>query len=355
MRVAWFIILSCCIQGLIAQPDNDHCETAIPLPADNWCSEIRAYTIFDATPSIREGQTCTGEEDSLMKDVWFEFTALGNFVFFGVTALEVPIASLPRRFTISLYRGNCRQRILDQCTLGDIDVHWIIGDDFVAGETYLARIAISVDSLNPETTVFDSLGNFGICLDSYNDSLICDDLSVTAVGDTLIELGNIARLSASTNSDSMLVSYQWYVDDSLICDMCPVVEVSPKASIIYTVLADDGMCQGQSQIEVDVLIGDDDRKVYIPNAFTPNGDSLNDRATVFGGPMLSSIKQLDIYNRWGDLVFREYNLPPNDASIGWDGTQYGKLASTGVFAYVAYVEFIDGSNRQYSGTFQLIR
>ena len=340
---------------MVAQPDNDHCENAIVLPADRWCSEIRAYTIFDATPSITEGQTCTGEEDSLMKDVWFEFTAIGNFVFFGVTALEVPEASIPRRFTITLYTGSCQQKVLNQCVPGHADLHWIIGDDFIPGETYLARIAISVDSLKPGDPNLDSLGNFGICLDSYNDSLICDDLSAIALGDTLINLGSSARLFASASTDSNNVNYQWYVGDSLICDMCPVVEVFPEASTIYRVLADDGLCQGEDQIEVEVRIGEGDRKVFIPNAFTPNGDLLNDRATVYGGPLLTSIKQLDIYNRWGQLVFRRYDFPPNDASIGWDGTQHGEPLPMGVFAYVAHVEFTDGSIGQYSGAFHLIR
>lgn len=340
---------------MVAQPDNDACVNAIPLPAEKWCSEIRAYTIFDATPSIIEGQTCTGDENSLMKDVWFEFTALGNFVFFGITALEVPVASQPRRFTITMYRGGCTEKILDRCVLGNVDVHWIIGDDFIPGESYLARVATSIDSLRPDDTSMDFQGNFGICLDSYDESMICNDLSVIAFGDTLLDLGNSSRLSASARSDSIFVNYQWYIGDRLICDNCPELEVFPDTPTIYTVRADDGLCIGQDEIEVKVRIVEADRKVFIPNAFTPNGDLLNDRATVYGGPSLVSIKQLDIYNRWGQLVFRQNNFPPNDNSTGWDGTQQGELAPIGVYTYVAQVEFTDASIQQFSGSFHLIR
>ncbi len=354
MKIILLITLSCLLCSLVAQPENDHCESAIVLPAQEWCSKIRAYTIFDATPSISEGQTCTGDENALMKDVWFEFTALGNFVFFGVTALEVPVAYQPRLFTISIYTGGCTQKVADRCVVGNVDVHWIIGDDFIEGQTYLARVAISVDSLRPEDAVLDSMGNFGICLDSYNDSIVCSDLPVLAFGDTLVDLGNGAQLSATAASDSMSVKYDWFVGDSLVCDHCPTVEVFPEAATVYTVVADDGQCQGQDQVEVQVRI-DEDVEVYVPNAFSPNGDLNNDRITIYGGPHLASILQLDIYDRWGELVFRRIDFPPNDALWGWDGSRGGNHAPNGVYTYLAQVKFSDGSTRQYSGTIQLLR
>lgn len=355
MKFIFLIVLTCLLGSMVAQPENNYCENAIVLPANEWCSKIRAYTIFDATPSITEGQTCTGDDNALMKDVWFEFTARGNFVFFGVTALEVPVAHQPRRFTITIYTGGCTQKISDRCVVGNVDVHWVIGDDFIEGETYLARVATSIDSLRPEDATLDSLGNFGICLDSYNDSLICSDLPVIALGDTIIEKSSGARLFASAASDSAFVNYQWYVDDSLICEDCPVIEVFPDAPTLYTVVADDGLCQGQDQIEVKVQIGEGDLQVFVPNAFSPNGDLINDRVTVFGGSSLASVQQLDIYNRWGELVFRRNDFPPNDMSWGWDGTRQGKAVPMGVFTYVTQVEFVDGSIRQFSGSFHLIR
>ncbi len=355
MRIIFLLVLTCLVGSMVAQPENNHCEDAIAIPADNWCSEIRAYTIYDATPSITEGRTCTGDEDSQMKDVWFEFTALGNFVFLGVNVLEVPVADQPRLFTITLYTGDCKQKISERCVIGNVDVHWIIGDDFVEGETYLARVATSVDSLRPENAALDSLGNFGICLDSYSDSLICSTLAVDALGDTLIDRGSSARLFATATSDSVFVNYQWMVGDSLICDNCPELEVSPDISTLYTVLADDGRCKGQDQIMVHVGLTESDRQVFIPNAFSPNGDQINDRVTIYGGPFLASIKQIDIYNRWGALLFTQKNFPPNALLNGWDGTKDGKPMPMGVFTYVAQVAFIDGSVRQYSGTFHLIR
>ncbi len=67
--------------------------------------------------------------------------------------------------------------------------------------------------------------------------------------------------------------------------------------------------------------------MYIPSAFTPNGDGIND----FFGVKAEGIKQfkLQIFNRWGELVFES-----NDMYTLWDGTYLGdKITSTDVYVY----------------------
>ncbi|NND31504.1 MAG: T9SS type B sorting domain-containing protein [Saprospiraceae bacterium] len=355
MRISLGLFFSFLITSLFAQPRNDACVNAIALPSDNWCSEVRAFTISDATPSLTQGQTCSELENSTMKDVWFEFTALGNYVFFGITTLEVPWSSKIQLFTVTFYTGKCQEMVLDRCILGDADFHWIYSDDFVPGQTYLARIATSIDSLDIEDPAVDSLGNFGICIDSYSAEDLCNDLTIFASNDTLIDLGKGTQLSATVNSVSIKFNYQWFEDDSLICDDCQTVEVYPESNTSYVVLATNDLCFAQSDVDVNVRINNVAREVFIPNAFTPNGDFINDRATVFGSQSLSSVRQLDIYNRWGELVFREYNLNPNDETQGWDGNQHSNPAPNGIYAYVAIVEFVDSSIQRYSGSFHLIR
>ncbi|NQX96923.1 MAG: PKD domain-containing protein [Flavobacteriales bacterium] len=66
-------------------------------------------------------------------------------------------------------------------------------------------------------------------------------------------------------------------------------------------------------------------EVFVPNAFTPNGDRENDVLFVRGGIDEISFK---IYNRWGELIFET-----NDQSIGWDGTYNGSPVDPGVFVY----------------------
>ena len=103
----------------------------------------------------------------------------------------------------------------------------------------------------------------------------------------------------------------------------------------------------------------DDRPVYIPNVFTPDKSSefANSRFTVFTGPAADEamgISLIQIYDRWGDLVWEGNDLPVNDPTVGWDGTYKGKPVS-GVFVYRAIVRFIDGQERSYDGDVTVLR
>ena len=57
-------------------------------------------------------------------------------------------------------------------------------------------------------------------------------------------------------------------------------------------------------------------KIFIPNAFSPNGDGVNDIFSIYGNIDLKEIVSLDIFNRWGELIFQGANL---NAGEGWDG------------------------------------
>lgn len=66
--------------------------------------------------------------------------------------------------------------------------------------------------------------------------------------------------------------------------------------------------------------------IYLPNAFSPNGDGLNDTF----GPVAEGIEEMEIviFNRWGEVVFQSSN-----SNHRWDGTYKGKKAPLGVYAY----------------------
>ncbi len=98
-----------------------------------------------------------------------------------------------------------------------------------------------------------------------------------------------------------------------------------------------------------------DRPVYIPNAFSPNDDGINDLLTVFGGKNAVKVHSFLVFNRWGETVFEHYNFSPNDPSIGWDGRHRGQFLNPGVFTWIAEIEFLDGSVELYEGAVNLIR
>ena len=88
--------------------------------------------------------------------------------------------------------------------------------------------------------------------------------------------------------------------------------------------------------------------IYVPTAFTPNGDGLNDTLELFGLP--TEIATTNIYTRWGKLIYSSDQPIP-----GWDGTYNGTLANEGTYLYEIVFETADGEKRMQKGTFALIK
>jgi gliding motility-associated-like protein len=91
-----------------------------------------------------------------------------------------------------------------------------------------------------------------------------------------------------------------------------------------------------------------DPEIFVPNAFSPDADGLNDEVFVRGRFIESLFFQ--IYNRWGELVFET-----RDQQRGWDGTHRGELATPDVYVYYLEAFCIDGQRFEKKGNITLIR
>ena len=138
-----------------------------------------------------------------------------------------------------------------------------------------------------------------------------------------------------------------WLSDSTIAN--PVAD--PPATITYTLMVEaNGGCGDTATVLVDVFT-----PLAIPNAFTPNGDGRNDRFYVLGGPVNSVVETFDVFNRWGQAVFRAHDAAPGDASAGWDGRVNGSPAPPGTYVYVVVMRFATGTRQMYKGTVEVIR
>lgn len=88
--------------------------------------------------------------------------------------------------------------------------------------------------------------------------------------------------------------------------------------------------------------------LFVPTAFTPNNDGLNDFFSSFG--QFAESFSLDIWDRWGKLIFHT-----NDVTTGWDGTSGSGLAPEGVYVFRARVVGYDGQVMEREGSVTLIR
>ncbi|MCB0676387.1 MAG: gliding motility-associated C-terminal domain-containing protein, partial [Saprospiraceae bacterium] len=122
----------------------------------------------------------------------------------------------------------------------------------------------------------------------------------------------------------------------------------------YTVeLIDENGCPAEARVTVKV---DRRKDIYAPNIFSPNGDGENDRFTLFARPgLVAEIHSLELFTRWGESVFLVENFQPNDPGAGWDGRFRGEALNPGVFAWLARIEFIDGTVEWYQGDVTLVR
>lgn len=166
-----------------------------------------------------------------------------------------------------------------------------------------------------------------------------------------IALGDSTRLRVESPGDS-LARFNWQPAEGLSCSDCPDPVASPKRPTTYILAVEDANgCGTVLQVAISV---EDSRKLFAPNAFSPNEDGRNDLFTLYPGKGVARITSFQVFGRWGNKVFESQSegaaSPP-----GWDGNYQGESLSPGVFAWLAEVEFVDGTARLFEGEVALLR
>jgi gliding motility-associated-like protein len=143
-------------------------------------------------------------------------------------------------------------------------------------------------------------------------------------------------------------------------DPCQQVSATPLSTTLYQVLVKDiNGCLATDDINISVARTSN---VYVPNAFSPNGNFPGNRTfKVFAGTGVSTVDFIRIYDRWGNLVHAEEAAQPRLLSgVGtWNGyynNDNTKELNAGVYVYVVQVSFTDGGNPELRrGNVTLIR
>ena len=114
----------------------------------------------------------------------------------------------------------------------------------------------------------------------------------------------------------------------------------------YLTVTDSFGCTGTSSVYIKAYKGP---AFYIPNAFTPNGDGINDVFKAIA-PGIRQTYYFQVFNRFGQLIFNSQN-----ATKGWDGTYNGVAQPTAVYVWIIKGIDISGKTVQLKGTVTLIR
>ncbi|AEE54054.1 gliding motility-associated C-terminal domain-containing protein [Haliscomenobacter hydrossis] len=169
--------------------------------------------------------------------------------------------------------------------------------------------------------------------------------------DTTVDLG--AALFLRPNGSAPIANYLWKSTYPDLCPACTELDI-PRVTANGTVsleAKDENGCLATAMMRILVQ---KNYKVYIPNAFSPNGDKSNDFFEIFPGTSTLRIKSLEIYTRWGEIAFA-YNADESQDSPRWDGSFRGKTLMNEVVVYKAVIEFIDGETKMFTGSVTIVK
>lgn len=178
-------------------------------------------------------------------------------------------------------------------------------------------------------------------------------LQLTIPAPAPVVLGERVRLQPQINN-GVPVLWQWSPAEGFSCADCPQPWLMPLESGNFQLLVEDQYgCTASTNVSV--IVDASKPNIYVPNAFSPNGDGVNDQWTLYPGPAIDDILALEVYDRWGGKVWQlpEGGTPPS--LNGWDGKIAGQLAATGVYVWLAQVRLINGEVVPLKGEVMLVR
>lgn len=218
--------------------------------------------------------------------------------------------------------------------------------------------------LNEQGKIVDPLqvssGNYLIiatdannCADSM--SIVVPDgevLDIDLGSDITAKQGQTIQLKAITLSGNP-IEFKWspvnlldninYNEASIIANSNVTISVTAKNS---------NGCTAEDDLNISVNLAND---IYVPNAFSPNGDGFNDRLIIYADDKIWHIEKFEVYGRWGQLVYQLEDAAPSNPNFGWNGYSNGQQASEGVYVYSLKMKNVNGKTVVLSGEVLVVK
>jgi gliding motility-associated-like protein len=265
------------------------------------------------------------------------------------------IAPLPINFNINIDSITCLTRT------GTIRVTSITNGtppykySFPAGQPFTNfNGSLSLNNLIPGTHILTIQDERGC---QIRDTVVFDSVSGLTVDlpDLVeIELGESVQLIAITNKPTSQISqWNWSSGPKIFNNNSDILIDTPKISGTYRVRVTDLMgCTSEDLVNVIVK---KNIKIYIPNAFSPNGDGINDVFRIYSDDLkIEKVNYLRIFDRWGNMVHEEKDFTINGTQKGWNGTFKLLQMKPDVFVYSTEITLLDGSIIKKTGDVTLV-
>lgn len=176
-------------------------------------------------------------------------------------------------------------------------------------------------------------------------SNIPDGTVIASASETLVPEGGTTTLIGEPAG----LTYQWTPEDGVTNPTMQTTTATVDQTTIYTLIASDGICSKSDTVLVKAYgFICEEPYVFVPNAFSPNGDGENDVLYV-RGPMIEGMV-FRIFDRWGEMVFES-----TDRNFGWDGNFRGKPLDPDVYDYYLKAICIGGEESIIKGNISLMK
>lgn len=239
-------------------------------------------------------------------------------------------------------RANCPQ----DNGINAIDYQWSPATHVIGGTTADSLVVFANQNLTYTVVVENQFGCRDSTTASINITNLTPPLNITAQPDS-IYVGQTAQLQATSNPNYL---YTWVQDSTLNAWNVANPIAAPTVTTTYYLTVTQGTnCFNTDSVTVYLrppLCGDP--LIFVPSAFTPNGDGLNDMLYVRG----NNITELFfvVYDRWGERVFET-----SDLGLGWDGTFRGKPLPPDVYGFYLRCVCEEGQSYFHKGNVSLLR
>ncbi len=287
-----------------------------------WNNSLPDTTAHTVSPTQQTLYTVYATDTAGCSSVADSITIMVREPLQGTSDISVPAVCLGEEVTVTVTMTGGS---------GNYIYSWSTGD-----------ASSSVTDIPSSSTTYDVTVTDQCGVMTFTESVIVHQPPVLNAGrDTTIVIGNSANLYASPG-----LTYNWIPGFTLDNPSSSNPVATPEETTLYIVTGTDQYgCMSADSVKVIVEIRND---VFVPSAFSPNGDGENDVLYV-RGTAIRSINFL-VFDRWGHKVFES-----TDKAKGWDGTLKGSMMNTAVFVYYLEATFLDGEVRVLKGDVTLIR
>lgn len=217
-------------------------------------------------------------------------------------------------------------------------LRWHVGPIYPPDTMYRVWDSITISMV--------AFSRFGCKSDTFSVGFATGAPPVFSLGPDDTVIAGTERTLSPAVMNGPAVSYKW---SPALCNNCPAAKIVIDTDTTVILEIKNRYCVAYDTIHFRVKC--DSSQIYIPNAFSPDGDGINDFFMIRGKGI--TIQSLFIFNRWGQKVFEKNNVRPNDLNTAWDGRVRGVITPE-VYTYVAYILCSGGTKYLFKGNLTLV-